>query len=64
MWPPMLKLLEVLRDPLREQDVTGVAAIHHPLRHVDAGASHIGAAVYIDHPVDRAAVHAHAQAQV
>ena len=64
MWPPVFELLEVFRDPLGEQNVAGVAAIHHPLRHVDAGAGDIGAAIYIHYPADRAAVHAHAHPQI
>ena len=64
MRPPMFELLEVFRDPLGEQNVAGIAAIHHPLRHVDTGAGDIGAPVYIDYPADRAAVHTHAQPQV
>src|SRR6266516_769516 len=64
MRPPMFELLEVFGDPLREQDVTGIAAIHHPLRRVDPCARDIGPAAYIHHPTDRTAVHAHAQAQV
>src|SRR5439155_10606580 len=35
MRPPMFELLEVFRDPLREQDVIGIAAIHYPLRRID-----------------------------
>ena len=64
MRPPVFVLLEVFRHTLGEQDVPGIAAIHHPLRHVDAGAGDIGALVYIHYPADRAAVHAHAHLQI
>jgi hypothetical protein len=43
--------------------VPSVAAVHHPLRHVDAGASHIRPPVHIDYAADRAAVYAHSQAK-
>ena len=33
--------LQVLSHMLGEEDVPGIAAIHHPLRHVDAGARHV-----------------------
>ena len=42
--PPMFELLQVLGHSLREKNVTGIAAIHHSLRHVDACAGNIGAA--------------------
>jgi hypothetical protein len=44
--------------------VTGVAAIHHSLRHVDPSAGDIRSVIDIDHAADRAAIDAHPQAQV
>ena len=44
---------------LREEDVTGIAAIHHSLRDIDAGAGDVGLFVQISDFVDRAAVNAH-----
>ncbi len=46
-----------------EKDVPGVSAIHHPLRHVDAGTSHVGAFVHVDHATDGATVNAHPNLQ-
>jgi hypothetical protein len=40
--------------------VTSIA-IHHLLRHVNSGASHIEAIVHIAHRIDRAAVDTHPQ---
>ena len=36
--------------------MAGVAAIHHPLRHVDSGACEVGPFVYIDHAANWTAV--------
>ena len=38
-----------------------VAAIHYPLRHVDAGAGHVRPVVHIDNLIDRATIHPHAK---
>src|SRR5205814_4443049 len=46
---PALVFCQVLSHMMGEKDVPGVSAIHHPLRHVDAGTSHIGAFVHVDH---------------
>ena len=60
---PMPVLHEIFGGAFREQDVPGVAAIHHPLRQVDPGARDVGAIVDVDHFVDRAAVDSHPQPQ-
>ena len=39
--------------------MTGIAAIHHPLRHVDAGPGNGGLSVQIGDFIHRAAVNAH-----
>src|SRR5438094_5006019 len=39
----------------------GIAAIHHPLRHVDTGPSGIGPLVNIDNLIDRSAMDPHPQ---
>ena len=43
-----------------EQNVSGIAAIHHPLRDVDSGAGDIGLLVHIGDFADRTAVNSHA----
>ena len=43
--------------------MSGISAIHHPLRHVEAGAGEIGMTIHIYHPADRTAVHAHSNLQ-
>jgi hypothetical protein len=42
-----------------DKNVSGVSAIHHPLRHVDAGAREIGMTIHINHPAHWTAVHAY-----
>jgi hypothetical protein len=44
--------------------VTGVAAIHHPLRHVDPRPGYIRSLVHIDHAANQPAVDAQAQFQL
>src|SRR3954469_6743570 len=61
---PALVILEVLSHMMREQDVPGVSAIHHPLSHVDAGAGNVGALVHVHDTTNRPAVNAHAQHQL
>jgi hypothetical protein len=50
---------QIVRHVLRKKDVPGVAAIHHPLRHVDAGSGDVGAPAHIGHLAHRPAVNAH-----
>ena len=57
--PPSAVLSQIFRHMFGEEDVPGITAIHHPLRHVDPGAGDVAALVHIDHFVDRAAVNAH-----
>ena len=59
MWPPMTVLLQVFRHMSREKNVTGIAAIHDPLRHVDARPGDIGPTAHIRHVAYRPAVNAH-----
>ena len=51
---------QIIRHVLREKNVPGVAAIHHPLRHVDAGPGDVGAPAHVGHLAHRSAVNAHA----
>src|SRR6266480_3059550 len=46
-----------------EQNVAGIAAIHHPLRHVDPGTGEIGPFVYINKTADWPAVNSHPKLQ-
>ena len=48
----------------RNKNVSGVAAIHHPLRDVNACAGDIGLLIEVSDFVDRAAVDSHADAQL
>src|SRR6476469_3580185 len=59
----MLVFFEILGYMLGDKNVSGVSAIHDPLRHVDAGTGEIGMAIHIYHPADRTAVHAHSNLQ-
>ncbi len=61
---PMAVLREIVRHPFGEENVPGVAAIHHPLRHVDAPAGDIGPLVHVGHFVNRSTVNAHSQLQL
>ena len=56
---PLPVLCEIIRHPLRKENVTGIAAIHHPLRQVDACSGNVAAPVHIGHFAHRAAVHSH-----
>ena len=56
---PLAILREVFRHPLREQNVTGVAAIHHPLRRIDPGAGDVRPPAHIRHFAHRTAVNSH-----
>ena len=60
----MCVLLQIFSDMFREQNVPGIATIHHALGHIDAGTSHVRAPVYVHDAADRTAVHAHAQAKL
>ena len=59
----MLVFFEVFSDMFREQDVSGVAAIHHPLRDVDSSAREIGPFGYIDHAANWSAMDSHPNLQ-
>ena len=62
-WSPFLKLGQIFGRVLGEQNVTGVAAIHHPLCQIQTGTCQIGASSHIDNSTDRTAMDAHAQPQ-
>src|SRR4026207_378538 len=51
---------QIVRHAFREEDVSGIAAIHYPARHVDSGAGNIGPPTHISHLAHRSAVNSHA----
>ena len=53
----------IFGDMLGKKNVPGIAAIHYPLRHVDAGTRDIIPAIHVGHVAHRAAVHTHPQLQ-
>ena len=57
---PLPGMHQIIRHVLGEKNVPGVAAIHHPLRHVDAGPGDVGASAHVGHLAHRSAVNAHA----
>ena len=61
---PMPMLLQIFGDMFGKQNVPGIAAIHHPLRHINSRPGHAGLIVYIDNCAHRTAVHAHSQGQI
>src|SRR5438477_6453814 len=60
---PPLVFFEVFSHMFGEENVPGVAAIHHSLRYVKTGAGEIGPFVYINHAANRTAVDSHPKLQ-
>ncbi len=56
---PLTILREIVRDPFGKQDVTGIAAIHHALGHIDSATRDVGALVHIQDFIHGTAVDAH-----
>ena len=56
---PLPVLHQIIRHVLGEKNVPGVTAIHHPLRHVDAGPGDVGPSAHVGHLAHRSAVNAH-----
>ena len=61
---PVIVLLQILGRVFRNQDVTGVATIHHALRDVDAGTGNVRPLVYVDNLAHRSTVNSHSQLNV
>ena len=59
--PPRIVLIEIFGNPLRKQDMTTIAAIHHALCDIDPGAGDIGPLRHINKSADGTAVYAHPQ---
>src|SRR5579884_1943711 len=45
---------------LRQQNVPGIPAIHHSLRHVNAAAGDVGVGIHVRYPIHGAAMDSHA----
>ena len=60
---PLFVLFEILGYMLGKENVAGVAAIHYPLRDVEASARKIGPFVYIRNGADWPAVDSHPKLQ-
>ena len=60
---PLFVVFEVFSDVLGKENVAGVAAIHYPLRDVEASARKIGPFVYIRNGADWPAVDSHPKLQ-
>src|SRR6476661_2893306 len=58
---PVRVFLEIFSDVLRQQNVSGIAAVHDPLCDIDAGASHIRFSGCVDDPTHGSTVYAHSQ---
>ena len=58
---PLPVLREIVRHALREQNVPGVAAIHHSLREVNPGAGNVFPLIHIGYFVHRSAMNSHPQ---
>jgi len=50
---------KIVRHTFRQKNVPGIAAIHHPLRHVDSRAGNIRPITNINDRIHRAAVNSH-----
>ena len=61
---PLRIVFQIFRDMFGEKNVPGIAAIHHPLRDVDARARDVGLFVEVGNFVDRAAMNSHADAKL
>ena len=61
---PLRILFQIIGDMFRKKDVTGIAAIHHPLRDVDSGAGDVGLFVQVGNFVDRPTVNSHSNAKL
>src|SRR6266436_9513955 len=58
---PVRVFLDIFSDMLREQDVSGIAAVHDPLCDIDAGAGHVRFSGCVDDPTHGPTVYAHSQ---
>src|SRR6476646_7682048 len=61
---PGAELSQIVSRSLRKENVTGLTAIHHPLREVNAGAGDIDLVVDIHHPADGPTMNSHANGKL
>ena len=56
---PATPLSKIVRNAFTHEDVTGIPAIHHPLRDVDTDSGNVVALVRVLHLMDGAAMDSH-----
>ena len=61
---PLLVFFEILGDMLREENVSGIPAIHHPLRRVKTSTGKIWTIIHVHHSAHWSAVNSHAQLEM
>src|SRR5436190_22063085 len=61
---PFAILGKIVGNSPGEKNMSGIAAIHHPLRHIDAYSSNVALIIYIGDLIHRAAVNPHPQLQL
>ena len=61
---PMPVLAKILRHMRRQENMLGIAAIHHPLHNVDSRTGYVRFVVNIRDSVDRTTVNSHPQTDV
>src|SRR2546430_1592994 len=59
---PLWIMLQVIGDTFGEKNVAGIAAIHHALGDIDAGAGDVRLFVQVSDVIDRSAVDSHSHA--
>jgi hypothetical protein len=58
---PTPVLAQVFRNVRGQKNMSGIAAIHHTLRHIDSRTGYVRFLIDVRDPVDRAAVNSHPQ---
>src|SRR5205814_718974 len=61
---PLAMFLQVIRDMFGEQDVAGIAAVHHSLGHINPATGDVRASADISYFTDRAAMNSHPHGDV
>ena len=61
---PLAILLQIVSNTFREQNVPGIAAVHHPLRNVDSRACDVRSLAYVHKAAYGSAVDSHAHLQI